>query len=238
MLYLVPTPIGNLEDMTLRSIRILKEADVILAEDTRVSGLLLKHFQIETPMRAYHAHNEHRVVENLITELKGGVTVALISDAGTPGISDAGYLLVRACHENGIKVFCLPGATAIIPAVVQSGLPCDRFHYEGFLPHKKGRHTRLLWLAEYPYTFVLLEAPTRLLRLLKELAEQCGPDRMACVCREISKMHEESRLGTLTELLAFYNDKDKVKGEIVVVVSGYEPPPKKDKYDATSKRTL
>lgn len=238
MLYLVPTPIGNLEDITLRSLRILQEADVILAEDTRVSGFLLKHYQIDTPMRAYHAHNEHRITENLIAEIKSGVTIALISDAGTPGISDAGYLLVRACHDNGIEVYCLPGATSIIPAVVQSGLPCDRFHYEGFLPHKKGRLTRLQWLAEYPHTFVLLESPTRLLRLLKELAEQCGPERLVCVCREISKMHEESRLGSLADLQAYYNAKDKVKGEIVVVVAGYNPPPKKDKYDAASKGTL
>ena len=197
MLYVVPTPVGNLEDMTLRAIRILREVDVILAEDTRVSKRLLDHYEITTSLRPYHAFNEHRFVEPLIQELQGGRQMAMISDAGTPGISDAGFLLIRACHQAGVSVTCLPGPTAIIPALVHSGLPCDRFHFEGFLPHKKGRQTRIKWLAEYPFTFALFESPHRLVRLLKELAEFCGPERQATVCREISKMHEESRPGAL-----------------------------------------
>ncbi|MBP6184066.1 MAG: 16S rRNA (cytidine(1402)-2'-O)-methyltransferase [Saprospiraceae bacterium] len=220
MLYLVPTPIGNLEDISLRALRLLREADVILAEDTRVSRTLLQHYQITTSLRPYHAHNEHRVVEQLISELSAGATIALISDAGTPGISDAGFLLVRACHAAGITVTCLPGATAIIPALVQSGLPCDRFHFEGFLPHKKGRMTRLKWLAVYPFSAVLFESPTRLIRLLGELAAHCGSDRQVSVTREISKLHEETRTGSLEEVIAYFSAKDKVRGEIVVVLGG------------------
>lgn len=218
MLYLVPTPVGNLEDMTLRAIRLLGEATAVLAEDTRTSGLLLKHYGIATPLRPYHAHNEHRVTEQLVGEMQAGAIFALVSDAGTPGISDAGFLLVRACHAAGVPVSCLPGATALVPALVQSGLPCDRFHFEGFLPHKKGRQTRLQWLATYPYTLVIYESPHRLARLLAELAEHCGGERPAAVVREISKIHEETRTGTLAELAAFYAAADKVRGEIVVVV--------------------
>lgn len=222
MLYIVPTPVGNLEDMTLRAIRILKEVEFILAEDTRVSRRLMDHYEITTPLRPYHAHNEHRSVESLVQELQAGRDLALISDAGTPGISDAGYLLIRACHLAGVTVTCLPGATAVIPAFVHSGLPCDRFHFEGFLPHKKGRQTRIRWLAEYPFTFGMFESPHRLVRLLKELAEFCGPDRQATVCREISKLHEETKPGSLHELIAYYDAQDKVRGEIVVVVGGKE----------------
>jgi len=220
VLYLVPTPVGNLEDMTLRAIRILREATAVLAEDTRTSGLLLKHYGIATPLRPYHAHNEHRVTDQLVEELLAGATFALVSDAGTPGISDAGFLLDRACHAVGVPVSCLPGPTAMVPALVQSGLPCDRFHFEGFLPHKKGRQTRLQWLATYPYTLVLYESPHRLVRLLEELAAHAGSDRPAAVVREISKIHEETRTGNLSELAAFYAAADKVRGEIVVVVGG------------------
>lgn len=222
MLYIVPTPVGNLEDMTLRAIRILKEVEVILAEDTRVSRRLMDHYEITTHLRPYHAHNEHRAVESLILELQGGRDVAMISDAGTPGISDAGYLLIRACHAAGVAVTCLPGATALIPALVHSGLPCDRFYFEGFLPHKKGRQTRIKWLVEHPFTFAVYESPNRLVRLLKELAEFGDPDRQATVCREISKLHEESKPGTLAELIEYYGAQEKVRGEIVVVVAGKE----------------
>ena len=170
MLYLVPTPIGNLEDMTHRAVRILKEVDVVLAEDTRTSKRLFQHYEIETSLKSFHAHNEHKVLENWVSQLETGATVALISDAGTPAISDPGFLLVRACVEKGIKVECLPGATAFVPALVASGIPCDRFHYEGFLPHKKGRQTRLKYLASLPNTFVLYESPHPILKCLKELA--------------------------------------------------------------------
>jgi 16S rRNA (cytidine1402-2'-O)-methyltransferase len=220
MLYLVPTPIGNLEDMTLRGVRVLKEADLILAEDTRTSGRLLKHFGIDTPMRSHHAHNEHRVLQGLLEELQSGKTMALITDAGTPGISDPGFLLVRACHEVGIEVSALPGATALIPALVASGLPCDRFFFEGFLPHKKGRQTRLAHLADLPYTFVLFESPHRLVKCLQQLAEACGSDRPACVCREISKLHEEIVPGTLDELIQHFTAGGQAKGEIVIAVGG------------------
>ncbi len=220
MLYLVPTPIGNLEDMTLRGVRVLKEADLILTEDTRTSGRLLKHFGIETPMRSYHAHNEHRVLEGLLEALQSGKDLALITDAGTPGISDPGFLLVRACREAGIEVSALPGATAFVPALVASGLPCDRFFFEGFLPHKKGRQTRLAQLADLPHTFVLFESPHRLVKCLQQLAESCGADRPACVCREISKIHEEILPGTLDELIQHYTGEGQAKGEIVIVVGG------------------
>lgn len=220
MLYLVPTPVGNLEDISLRALRVLREVNVILAEDTRTSGHLLRHHGIETPMRAFHAHNEHRATEGLVRELQAGMAMAMVSDAGTPGISDAGFLLVRACRQAGVPVSCLPGATAFVPALVQSGLPCDRFHFEGFLPHKKGRQTRLKWLAGYPFTCVLYEGPSRLVRLLGELAAHCGPARMASVSREISKVHEETRTAPLSELLVHFEGQDKVRGEIVVVVEG------------------
>jgi len=219
VLYLIPTPIGNLEDVTFRAIRILKEVQLILAEDTRTSKKFLTHYGIETPLRSHHAHNEHQTTPELIKALEGGQDIALISDAGTPGISDPGFYLVRACHQNNIRVECLPGATAFVPALVVSGLPCDKFHFEGFLPHKKGRQTRLTYLATLPYTFVLYESPFRLVKCLEQLAEHCGEDRPACVCRELTKLYEEVKTGTLAELITYFKTK-KVKGEIVVVVGG------------------
>lgn len=220
MLYLVPTPIGNREDITQRSIRMLMEADLVLAEDTRTSRPLMKHYGVETPLRAYHAHNEHGIVPGLVDELKDGATFALITDAGTPGISDPGFLLVRACREAGVEVSCLPGPAAFVPALAASGIPCDKFHFEGFLPHKKGRQTRLKYLADLPHTFALYESPHRIVKLLGQLLEFCGEDRTACVAREISKLHEEITTAPLTELKAHYEAKGKVKGEIVVVVAG------------------
>ncbi|WP_020536395.1 16S rRNA (cytidine(1402)-2'-O)-methyltransferase [Lewinella cohaerens] len=219
-LYLVPTPIGNLEDMTLRALRILKEVTLVLAEDTRTSKRLLQHFEIETPLRAFHAHNEHKVTDRIVAELQAGAEWALVTDAGSPGISDPGFLLVRACVEAGIRVEALPGATALIPALTASGLPADKFHFEGFLPHKKGRQTRLLYLAELPVTFVMYESPYRLVKCLDQLIEHCGPERMACVARELTKMFEEVTTATLQELADYYREKDKVKGEIVLVVAG------------------
>lgn len=220
MLYLVPTPIGNLEDITLRALRILKEADLILAEDTRVSKKLLSHYEIDTPLRSYHAHNEHAITAELVGQMAGGSTLALISDAGTPGISDPGFLLARACREASIRVEALPGPTAFLPALVASGLPCDKFHFEGFLPHKKGRQTRLQYLSELPVTFVLYESPFRLVKCLQQLMDNCGEDRMACVARELTKLHEDIRTATLAELHQHYGSQSKVKGEIVLVVSG------------------
>ena len=221
MLYLVPTPIGNLGDMTIRAIEILKSVDIILAEDTRNAKKLLQHFSIETTLYSHHAFNEHKTIENLISRMQTGSQIALISDAGTPGISDPGFLLTRACRKAQIPVSCLPGATAIIPAIAASGLPCDSFHFEGFLPHKKGRQTRLKYLCELPNTFILYESPFRLLKCLKELMTFCGEDRNACVCREISKIYEEYKDGTLIEIENYYQTHpDKVKGEIVIVVGG------------------
>lgn len=220
MLYIVPTPIGNLEDMTLRAIRVLQEVDLILAEDTRTSKRLLQHFEIETPLRSHHAHNEHGTTPVLIDQLTNGMTMALISDAGTPAISDPGFYLVRACQAAKVPVTCLPGATAFVPALVASGLASDKFFFEGFLPHKKGRQTRLKYLADLPYTFVLYESPYRLVKCLEQLIEHCGPERKACVCRELSKIHEEIQLAPLPDLVAFYQAKPKVKGEIVLVVEG------------------
>lgn len=219
-LYLVPTPIGNLEDMTLRGIRVLKEVSLVLAEDTRTSKRLLQHFDIETPLRAFHAHNEHKVTDRLVTELQAGAEWALVTDAGSPGISDPGFLLVRACVDAGVKVEALPGATALIPALTASGLPADKFHFEGFLPHKKGRQTRLKYLAELPVTFVMYESPYRLVKCLDQLVEYCGAERMACVARELTKLFEEVTTAPLSELADYYRGKDKVKGEIVIVVSG------------------
>jgi len=219
MLYLVPTPIGNLEDITIRALDILKDVDLILAEDTRTSKKLLDKYDISTPLRSHHAHNEHATTPKIVSELTGGKRMALITDAGTPGISDPGFLLVRACVEAGVKVECLPGATAIVPALVVSGLPCDRFYFEGFLPHKKGRQTRLKYLAELDCTFALYESPHRLVKCLQQLAEHCGEERPAVVCRELTKLHEEVMRNTLKELAAHYDDK-KVKGEIVIVVGG------------------
>lgn len=220
MLHIVPTPIGNLEDITLRAIRILKEADLVLAEDTRTTKVLFQKHGIETPLRAFHAHNEHGVTQGIVAQLQTGARMALVSDAGTPGISDPGFLLIRACVQAGVQVECLPGATAFVPALVASGLPCDRFHYEGFLPHKKGRQTRLKYLAALPNTFVLYESPHRLLRCIEELIAACGPERRACVARELSKLHEELHRGSLDELRVYFSDAAKVRGEIAVVVEG------------------
>jgi 16S rRNA (cytidine1402-2'-O)-methyltransferase len=219
MLYVVPTPIGNLEDITLRALRTLREVSVIWAEDTRTSKKLLDHHQINTPLRSYHAFNEHGLADRIAAELASGSSHALISDAGTPGISDPGFLLVRACRQKGVEVTCLPGPTAFVPALVASGIPCDTFHFEGFLPHKKGRQTRLRYLAGLEHTFVLYESPHRLLRCLTELTEHCGPERTACVARELSKLHEEVVTAPLSGLLLHFGQKS-VKGEIVLVVSG------------------
>ncbi len=218
-LYLVPTPIGNLEDITLRAIRILKEADVILAEDTRTSGKLLKHYEIGTPMHSHHMHNEHKTVENIVKRIQGGDTIALITDAGTPAISDPGFLLTRACVAAGVEVDCLPGATAFVPALVNSGLPNDKFVFEGFLPVKKGRQTRLQILAEESRTMIFYESPHKLLKSLSQFAEVFGEDRIISVSREITKLHEETIRGSIKEVLKYYTAKPP-KGEIVVVVAG------------------
>jgi 16S rRNA (cytidine1402-2'-O)-methyltransferase len=218
-LYLVPTPIGNLGDITLRAIEVLNEVDLVLAEDTRKSGILLKHFQISKPVHSHHMFNEHRTIESLVQRLLGGTSIALITDAGTPGISDPGFLLVRACIEQGIEVECLPGATAFVPALVNSGLPCEKFVFEGFLPQKKGRQKRLTELAAETRTMVLYESPHRLVKTLSQMAEHFGPDRKGSVSRELTKIHEETQRGTLEEL-ALYFSKGKVKGEIVLVVEG------------------
>ena len=218
-LYIVPTPIGNLEDMTFRAIRVLKEADLILAEDTRTSGKLLKHFEIATHMHSHHMHNEHKTVENLIARLKSGETIALISDAGTPAISDPGFLLTRACVENNIEVDCLPGATAFVPALVNSGLPNDRFVFEGFLPEKKGRQTRYLALSDETRTMIFYVSPHKLVKTLAEFVQYFGADRSISVSRELSKLHEETQRGTAEEVLKHYEAKPP-KGEIVVVVAG------------------
>jgi len=218
-LYVVPTPIGNLEDMTLRAVRVLKEVDLILAEDTRTSGFLLKHFEIDTPAISHHKFNEHKTVQGIIDRLKSGQTIALISDAGTPAISDPGYLLVKACVENEIIVECLPGATAFVPALVVSGLPNDRFCFEGFLPHKKGRQTKLQSFVGETKTMVFYESPFRLVKTLTQLAEVLGSDRQASVSREISKFYEETKRGSLGELAEHFS-LHPPKGEIVLVVAG------------------
>jgi len=218
-LYLVPTPVGNLEDMTLRAIRVLKEVDYILAEDTRNSGKLLKHFDIKTPMHSHHMHNEHKTVETIVRRIQNGETFALISDAGTPAISDPGFLLVRACVEAGVEVDCLPGATAFVPALVNSGFPNDKFVFEGFLPVKKGRQTRLKILAEETRTIIFYESPHKLLKSLAQFSEYFGEERPISVSREISKLHEETIRGTVKDVLTHYTQKPP-KGEIVVVVSG------------------
>lgn len=220
-LYLIPTPIGNLEDMTLRSIRVLKEVDVIFAEDTRTSGQLLKHLDISKPLFAHHAHNEHVGVAGVIKLLKEGKVVGLISDAGTPGISDPGFLLVKTCIEQGIDVETLPGATALIPALVNSGFPLDRFVFEGFLPHKKGRQTRWKAIAEEERTTVLYESPHRLHKALEQIIEFIGLDRPIMVARELSKMHEQMVRGSATEVLTYFDQNpDKVRGEIVIIIAG------------------
>ena len=218
-LYIVPTPIGNLEDMTFRAIRILQEADLILAEDTRTSGKLLKHYQIGTHMHSHHMHNEHKTIENIIARLKAGETIALISDAGTPAISDPGFLISRACIENDIPIECLPGATAFVPALVNSGLPNDRFIFEGFLPEKKGRQTRFLALAEESRTMIIYVSPHKLMKTLAEFKTYFGAERQICVSRELSKLHEENVRGTVREVLTHFEAKAP-KGEIVVVVGG------------------
>jgi len=219
MLYLVPTPIGNLEDMTLRAIRVLKEAGLILAEDTRTSGTLMKHYGIATPMAPFHAHNEHKALTGILQRLSAGETIALISDAGTPGISDPGFLLARACREEGIKVECLPGATALIPALVQSGFPTDRFVFEGFLPHQKGRQKRLQALLEENRTMVFYESPYRVLKALEEFKKYFGPERKVAVSRELSKKFEETVSGTLEEVGSHFKAHPP-KGEFVIVVAG------------------
>ncbi|MFS4445925.1 16S rRNA (cytidine(1402)-2'-O)-methyltransferase [Maribacter sp. 2307UL18-2] len=218
-LYLIPTPIGNLEDMTLRAIRVLKEVAIILAEDTRTSGKLLHHFEITTPMQSHHMHNEHKTVDALVKRMKAGETMALISDAGTPAISDPGFLLTRTCLENGVEVECLPGATAFVPALVNSGLPNDKFVFEGFLPVKKGRKTRLQFLAEETRTMVFYESPHKLLKTLGNFVTYFGADRAVSVSRELTKLYEETVRGTAEEVLQYYTDKPP-KGEIVIVVGG------------------
>lgn len=219
MLYVVPTPVGNMEDMTLRAIRVLKEADLILAEDTRTSGILLKHFDIQNRLMSHHKFNEHQTVEPMVERILGGETVALISDAGTPGISDPGFLLVRECVRAGVEVQCLPGPTAFVPALVSSGLPCERFCFEGFLPQKKGRQTRINALADETRTMVIYESPYRVLKLLTQLSEVLGSERRAAVCREISKVHEETVRGTLTELIEHFTANEP-RGEFVIIVAG------------------
>jgi 16S rRNA (cytidine1402-2'-O)-methyltransferase len=218
-LFIVPTPIGNLEDITLRAISTLKSVDLILAEDTRTSGKLLKHFEISTPMQSYHMHNEHKILDRIIEKLKSGFEIALISDAGTPTISDPGFLLTRACVAEQISVECLPGATAFVPALVNSGLPNDRFIFEGFLPIKKGRQTRLKLLAEEERTIVLYESPHKLNKTLEQICLFFGEDRQISISRELTKLFEETRRGTAKELLDHYS-KAAVKGEIVIVISG------------------
>ena len=218
-LFIVPTPIGNLDDMTLRAIKVLKEVDLILAEDTRTSGKLLKHFEIATPMQSHHMHNEHKMIKRIVERLKSGETIALISDAGTPAISDPGFLLTRACIENDIEVECLPGATAFVPALVNSGLPNDKFVFEGFLPVKKGRQTRLKLLAEETRTMIFYESPHKLIKTLTHFGEYFGNDRLVSVSRELTKMFEETIRGTVKEVLDHYTNKPP-KGEIVIIVEG------------------
>jgi len=219
-LYLVPTPVGNLEDITLRAIRILKEVDLVLAEDTRTSKVLLNHFDIQTQLQSYHMHNEHQLVDRLVEKIKAGLSVALISDAGTPGISDPGFLLVRACLKTGVETECLPGATAFVPALVQSGLPCDRFVFEGFLPVKKGRQSRLEALKNETRTMVFYESPHKLLKTLSDFVNHFGAERQISVSREISKKFEETRRGTLVELHDYFLQKPP-KGEFVLVLAGF-----------------
>ena len=218
-LFIVPTPIGNLQDMTFRAINVLKSVDLILAEDTRVSGKLLKHFEINTKMQSYHMYNEHKILKSLVDKLKSGLEIALISDAGTPAISDPGFLLTRACVDEGIAIECLPGATAFVPALVNSGLPNDRFVFEGFLPIKKGRQTRLKLLAQETRTIVIYVSPHKLNKTLEEIVMYLGPDRQISVSRELSKIYEETLRGTAQSILEHYNSKQ-VKGEIVLIISG------------------
>jgi 16S rRNA (cytidine1402-2'-O)-methyltransferase len=218
-LYLVPTPIGNLEDITLRALRTLKEVDIILAEDTRTSSKLLKHYEISKKLIAHHQHNEHKSLERIIESIQSGETMALISDAGTPSISDPGFLLTRECIKHGIEIECLPGATAFVPALVNSGFPCDKFVFEGFLPHKKGRQTRLKLLSEETRTIIFYESTHRLLKTLTQFLEYFGENRKVSVCRELTKMHEETIRGSVKEVIEYYQ-KNVTKGEIVIVVHG------------------
>ncbi len=218
-LYLVPTPVGNLEDMTFRAIRVLKEVDLILAEDTRKSGILLKHYDIRNVMQSYHKFNEHQTVERIVSRIVGGESVAVISDAGTPGISDPGFLIVRECVRRGVEVQCLPGATAFVPALVASGLPDERFCFEGFLPQKKGRMTRLMALRNEVRTMIFYESPYRIVKTLTQFRELFGENRSVSVCREISKVHEESIRGTLNEVIAHFTEHEP-RGEFVIVVAG------------------
>ena len=226
ILYLVPTPVGNLEDMTCRALRILREADLILAEDTRTTGILLKHFEIKNAMLSYHKFNEHQTVSHVVERLMAGETVAVVSDAGTPGISDPGFLVTREAVKAGVDVVCLPGATAFVPALVASGLPCDRFCFEGFLPVKKGRSTRLAALASETRTMVFYESPHRLVKTLTQFAETFGGDREMAVCREISKVHEECVRGTVAEVLSHFTAVEP-RGEFVLILSGREEDKKK-----------
>lgn len=219
ILYIVPTPVGNMEDMTFRAIRVLKEVDLVLAEDTRTSGILLKHYEIRNQLMSHHKFNEHGTSAGIVSRLLAGENVALISDAGTPGISDPGFFLVREAVRAGVEVQCLPGATAFVPALVASGLPCDRFVFEGFLPQKKGRQTRLESLRDEQRTMVFYESPYRLVKTLQQLAEVFGSDRQVSVCREISKVHEESVRGSLDEVIVHFKEKEP-KGEIVIVLKG------------------
>ena len=219
ILYIVPTPVGNMEDMTFRAVRILKEADLVLAEDTRTSGILLKHFDIHNQLMSHHKFNEHGTSAGIVDRLLAGETVALISDAGTPGISDPGFFLVREAVRAGVEVQCLPGATAFVPALVSSGLPCDRFAFEGFLPQKKGRQTKIESLRDEQRTMIFYESPYRLVRTLQQFAEAYGGDRQVSVCREISKVHEESVRGTLDEVTAHFKEKEP-RGEIVIILAG------------------
>lgn len=218
-LYLIPTPIGNLEDITLRALRLLRELDLILAEDTRQTAILLRHYEISKPVQSYHAHNEHHTLGKIIAQIKAGTTIGLVTDAGTPGISDPGFLVVRECVREGIEVECLPGATAFVPALINSGLPADRFIFEGFLPQKKGRKTRLDALQEEARTIIFYESPFRLVKTLQQFVTVFGADRPAAVSRELSKVFEENARGTLAELLAHFSAKT-VKGEIVLIVGG------------------
>lgn len=219
LLYIVPTPVGNMEDMTLRAVRILKEADFVLAEDTRTSGILMKHFDIKTHLVSHHKFNEHTASASVVDRLRAGATAALVSDAGTPGISDPGFFLVREAVAAGIEVQCLPGATAFVPALVSSGLPCDRFCFEGFLPQKKGRATRIEALKDEPRTMVFYESPYRVLKTLEQFAEAFGPERSVSVCREISKIHEENVRGTLADVISHFKE-TAPRGEFVIVVAG------------------
>ncbi|MCG2614349.1 16S rRNA (cytidine(1402)-2'-O)-methyltransferase [Terrimonas sp. NA20] len=221
MLYLVPTPIGNLKDITLRALEILKEVDLILAEDTRNTSHLLNHYQITRPLSPYHQHNEHKVLQHLVSQLLEGKKMAVVTDAGTPGISDPAFLLVRECIKNGVKVECLPGATAFVPALVNSGIPSNRFVFEGFIPIKKGRQTLLKQLVTEERTMIFYESPMRLVKTLEEFATYFGPDRLCSVSRELTKMFEENKRGTLSELAAYFKEKT-VKGEIVIVLAGVE----------------